>query len=51
MFPLGEVHEGEASRTTGLAVGRQHHLLRLGDLSEESTQIGLSGTVGQVSNE
>jgi hypothetical protein len=48
---LGEVDEGEASWTTRFAVGRQHHLERLGDLAEQGPQIGFSCAVGQVSNE
>jgi len=51
VIALGEVHEGEASRASGLTVGRQHHLLWLGDLGEQGTQVGFSGAVGQVSDE
>jgi hypothetical protein len=51
MVALGEVHEGEAPRTSGLTIGRQHHLCGLGDLGKQGTQVGLGGAVGQVSNE
>ena len=48
---FGEIHKGKASRTTGFAVGGQHHLRRFGDFPEKGTQVGFSSAVGQVSNE
>jgi hypothetical protein len=51
VFALGEVHEGEPTGTAGFPIGREHDLRRLGNLAEKGAQIGLGGTVGQVSNE
>jgi hypothetical protein len=51
MIALGEVHEGEPPRASGLPIGRQHDLCGLGDLGKQGTQVSLGSAVGQVSNE
>jgi hypothetical protein len=51
MVALGEIDEGEAPGTSRFPIGRQHHLRGLGDFGKQGTQVGLGGTVGQVSNE
>src|SRR5690606_17855137 len=48
---VGELHEGEASRTTGLAIHGQRHLCRLADLTEVRPELCLIDAVIQVADE